>query len=92
MWMLSSDNGFVDVPLIAKNGGMLIAARVFYLKQVPVHPLTNTSLSPSLLRLRPVLRQPPCGIRLADNTVECRPGGVLERLLPEPGGRILDQR
>jgi hypothetical protein len=46
-----SDNGFADVPLIAKNGGMLIAARVFYLKQVPIHPLTNTSLSPSLLRL-----------------------------------------
>ncbi len=54
MWMLSSDNGIVAVPLIAKNGGTLIAARVFYLKQVPVHPLTNTSLSSSLLRLRPV--------------------------------------
>ncbi len=78
MWMLSSDNGFVAVPLIAKNGGTLIAARVFYLKQVPVHPLTNTSLSSSLLRLRPVPRQPRCGIRLADNTVECRPGGVLQ--------------
>ncbi len=51
MWMLSSDNGFVAVPLIAKNGGMLIAAQVFYLKQAPIHLLTNISLSPSLLRL-----------------------------------------
>jgi hypothetical protein len=23
--------------------------------------------------------------------VECRPGGVLQRLLPQPGGRILNQ-
>ena len=26
-----------------------------------------------------------------DDAVECWPGGVLQRLIPEPGSRILDQ-
>jgi hypothetical protein len=41
--------------------------------------------------LRPVLSEPLCGIRLADDTLDCGPGGVLERLVPEPGSRIVDE-
>ena len=41
--------------------------------------------------LRPVLPKPLCGIRLADDTLGRGPGGFLERLVPEPGGGIVDE-
>jgi hypothetical protein len=41
--------------------------------------------------LRPVLPKPLCGIRLADDTLDRSPGGVLERLVPEPCSRIVDE-
>jgi hypothetical protein len=39
--------------------------------------------------LRPVVPKPLCGIRLADDALNRGPGGVLERLVPQPGGRIV---
>ena len=41
--------------------------------------------------LRPVRGQPVHPIRLIDDAVERIPGGVLERLVAQPGGGILDQ-
>ncbi len=51
MWMLPSSKRFIDVFLSPQNGGTLITAQNFYFRQVPVHLLTNTSLSRMLLRL-----------------------------------------
>jgi hypothetical protein len=41
--------------------------------------------------LRPVLGEPLLSIGRVDDAVERSPGGILERLLPQPGGGIVDQ-
>src|SRR3712207_1034883 len=41
--------------------------------------------------IRPVLCQPLLGIRRVNNAVKCRPGGILQRFLPQPGSSVLDQ-
>jgi hypothetical protein len=48
-------------------------------------PRTDSSALNQQRDLRPVLPKPLCGIRLADDTLDRRPGGVFERLVPQPG-------